>query len=216
MTTRARKWPTQVVGQLMEIFYRSLLTYVTRYLLALRNKRTGTVSLLPTAKSPYVMTRTVKALKSTPSSAALPKVQYLQAKTTLGQTFGTKRQKADIRMQERNQVDPDAMQGVMDYVIETIDKGVENLPTAGLVYPASMMESFADHEPKRRVRKLPTKAVLSLHSPPQQAIPKMCILFTTSFPRQNGKSSISQVSTVVAWHCFPTRDLTGLMNIWSH
>lgn len=141
------------------------------------------------------MTRTVKALKSTPSSVAPPNVQYLQAKTTLGQTFGTKRQKANIRMQERNQVDPDAMQGVMDYVIETIDKGVENLPTAGLVYPASIMKLFADYEPKRRVRKLPTKAVLFPHFPPRQAILKMCILFTTSSPRQNGKSSTSPFST---------------------
>jgi len=113
--------------------YRSLLTYFTRYLLALRNKRTGALSLLPTAKSPYVMTRTVKALKSAPSSAAPSKVRYLEAKTTLGQTFGTKRQKADIRAQERNHVDPDAMQGVMNYVMETIDKGAENLPTAGSV-----------------------------------------------------------------------------------
>lgn len=56
-------------------------------------------------------------------------MEYLEAKTTLGRTFGTKKQKANIRAQERNKIDPSAMQGVMGYVMDSIDKGVENLPT---------------------------------------------------------------------------------------
>jgi len=72
----------------------------------------------------------VKALKSLPASAAPSKVQYLEAKTALGETFGTKKQKANIRAQERNKIDVNAMGSVMSYVIDSIEKGAENLPTA--------------------------------------------------------------------------------------
>jgi len=104
---------------------------LSRYLLALRNKKSGTISIFPSAKTPYILTRTVKALKSTPSLSAPSNVEYLEAKTALGETFGTKKQKANIRAQARNKIDPSAMNGVMDYVMDSIDKGVENLPTLG-------------------------------------------------------------------------------------
>lgn len=58
-------------------------------------------------------------------------MEYIEARTALGQTFGTKKQKANIRAQERDRVDPNAMEDVMGYVMDSIDKGVENLPTLG-------------------------------------------------------------------------------------
>ncbi|KJA17181.1 hypothetical protein HYPSUDRAFT_146886 [Hypholoma sublateritium FD-334 SS-4] len=100
-----------------------------RYIIAVRNTRTGTISMLPTAKIPHIMNHTVKALKSIPSAPAPSKLQYLEAKTTLGETFGTKKQKANIRAQERNRIDVSAMEGVMDYVMDSIDKGAEGLMT---------------------------------------------------------------------------------------
>lgn len=77
------------------------------------------------------MTHTVKALKSIPSSAAPSKPQYLEAKNALGETFGTKKQKATIRAQERNRIDISAMEGVMGYVMDGIDNGAKGLLTAG-------------------------------------------------------------------------------------
>lgn len=79
----------------------------------------------------------MKALKSLPSSAAPSKVQYLEAKTALGETFGTKKQKANIRAQERNKINVSAMESVMNYVIDSIEKGAENLPTAGSYFATS-------------------------------------------------------------------------------
>ncbi|KAF8966904.1 RNA polymerase I associated factor, A49-like protein [Flammula alnicola] len=100
-----------------------------RYLVAVRNTRTGTISILPTPKTPHILSHTVKALKSIPPSAAPSKLQYLEAKTTLGETFGTKKQKASIRAQERNRIDVSAMEGVMGYVMDSIEKGAGGLMT---------------------------------------------------------------------------------------
>ncbi|KAF8176301.1 Rpa49 subunit specific to nuclear RNA polymerase I [Pholiota molesta] len=108
-----------------------------RYIIAVRNTRTGTISMLPTTKTPHILGQTVKALKSIPPSAAPSKLQYLEAKTTLGETFGTKKQKANIRAQERNRIDVNAMEGVMSYVMDSIDKGAEGLMTPEAAKEAS-------------------------------------------------------------------------------
>ena len=102
-----------------------------RYLLAVHNKRTGSLSILPVPKAPYILTHTVKALKSIPPSAAPSKSQYLEARNALGEAFGTKKQKATIRAQERNRIDISAMEGVMSYVMDGIEKGAKGLMTAG-------------------------------------------------------------------------------------
>ncbi|KAF9078296.1 Rpa49 subunit specific to nuclear RNA polymerase I [Rhodocollybia butyracea] len=99
-----------------------------RYLLAIRDPQTSKIKILPAAKSPYILTRTVKALKSiTPADASA--LAYREARTALGETFGTKKAKAAIRAQERNRVDVGAMQGVMQHVIEGIDEKAEGLLT---------------------------------------------------------------------------------------
>jgi len=82
-------------------------------------------------KVPHIFTHTVKALKSIPSSAAPSKTQYLEARNVLGETFGTKKQKATIRAQARNRIDVGAMEGVMGYVMDSIERGAEGLMTAG-------------------------------------------------------------------------------------
>jgi DNA-directed RNA polymerase I subunit RPA49 len=105
-----------------------------RYLFAVRNTRTGTISILPSPKTPHIFSHTVKALKSLPSLDVPSKLQYLEAKTALGESFGTKKQKANIRAQERNKIDVKAMEGVMKYVMDSIDKGAEGLMTAGSLF----------------------------------------------------------------------------------
>lgn len=100
-----------------------------RYLVAVHNKRTGVVSVLPTPLSPHILSHTVKALKSIEPSPAPSAVEYFQARTALGETFGTKKAKAAIRARERNRVDVSAMEGVMDFVMAGIDKGAGGLMT---------------------------------------------------------------------------------------
>ncbi|KAH0579643.1 DNA-directed RNA polymerase I subunit rpa49 [Termitomyces sp. J132] len=100
-----------------------------RYLIAVHNRRTSTLRILPVAKTPYILTRTVKALKSIPVSAP-SQHEYRQARNVLGETFGTKKAKANIRAQERNRVDVSAMQGVMDHLQQGIDKGAVGLMTS--------------------------------------------------------------------------------------
>lgn len=90
------------------------------------------MSILPTAKSPHILTRTVKALKSITPTSAPSALQSREAKNALGETFGTKKAKANIRARERNRVDVSAMEGVMGFVMDGIDKGAVGLPTQGM------------------------------------------------------------------------------------
>ncbi|KAJ7222363.1 Rpa49 subunit specific to nuclear RNA polymerase I [Mycena pura] len=100
-----------------------------RYVIAVHNKRTSTLTALPTTMSPYILTHTVKALKSIEPAPAPSALEYFQARTALGETFGTKKAKAAIRARERNRVDVGAMEGVMDFVMAGIDKAAEGLMT---------------------------------------------------------------------------------------
>jgi DNA-directed RNA polymerase I subunit RPA49 len=108
-----------------------------RYVIAVHNKRTSELKVLPTPMSPYILTHTVKALKSIEPAPAPSALEYLKAKTALGETFGTKKAKAAIRAKERNRVDVGAMEGVMDFVMAGIDKAAEGLMTTGVVVLAS-------------------------------------------------------------------------------
>ncbi|THU93400.1 RNA polymerase I associated factor, A49-like protein [Dendrothele bispora CBS 962.96] len=101
----------------------------SRYLLAVHNRRTGSVVLLPEAKAPHVLSRTVKNLKAIPPAPAPSAAAYREARTALGETFGTKKAQAAIRAQERNRVDVDAMKGAIPFVMDGIDKGAEGLLT---------------------------------------------------------------------------------------
>ncbi|KAK2465155.1 hypothetical protein APHAL10511_002847 [Amanita phalloides] len=100
-----------------------------KYLVSIYDRATGQVTVLPVAKSPYILSRTVKALKTIPSAPAPSALEYKEARTTLGQTFGTKKAKAAIRAEERSHIDVSAMEGVMDFVMEGIEKGSGGLLT---------------------------------------------------------------------------------------
>lgn len=109
-----------------------------RYLVALHDRRTGKLSILPQLKTPHLLSHTVKALKSIKPVAAPSKLQFREAKTALGETFGTKKAKAAIRAVERNHVDIGAMTGVMGYVMDSIDKGADGLMTTGAFHFSSI------------------------------------------------------------------------------
>ncbi|KAL4264654.1 RPA49/POLR1E RNA polymerase subunit family protein [Pleurotus pulmonarius] len=107
----------------------------SRYVVALHDRATKTLRLFtPTSDGTVVPTpvhflkHTVKSLKSLPSS--LPSVlPYLEARNTLGETFGTKKAKAQIKQRERQKVDVDAVKGVVSHIVDAIDKGAEGLTT---------------------------------------------------------------------------------------
>nr|GAT56042.1 Rpa49 subunit specific to nuclear RNA polymerase I [Mycena chlorophos] len=99
------------------------------YVIAIHNKRTSSLTVLPHTMTPHVLTRTVKALKSIPPAPAPSATEYFKAKTALGETFGTKKAKAAIRARERNVVDVGAMEGTIDFVMAGIDKAAEGLMT---------------------------------------------------------------------------------------
>ncbi|KAK7045471.1 DNA-directed RNA polymerase I subunit rpa49 [Paramarasmius palmivorus] len=100
-----------------------------RYMLAVHNRKTSSLTLLPESKTPHILTRTVKALKANPDESQSTSLAYREARNALGETFGTKKAKAAIRAEERNRVDVGAMQGVMQHVMSGIEKGAENLMT---------------------------------------------------------------------------------------
>lgn len=104
-----------------------------RYLVSIYDRTTGQVTVLPVAKSPHVLSRTVKALKSIPPTPAPSALAYKEARTTLGETFGTKKAKAAIRAEERSHIDVSAMESVMNFVTEGIEKGSGGLMTQGIV-----------------------------------------------------------------------------------
>ncbi|KIL57428.1 hypothetical protein M378DRAFT_87941 [Amanita muscaria Koide BX008] len=100
-----------------------------RYLVSVYDRSTGSVTVLPVSKSPFALSRTVKKLKSLPPAPTPSPLAYKEARANLGETFGTKKAKLAIRAQERNHIDVGAMEGVMDLVMDGIEKGSGGLMT---------------------------------------------------------------------------------------
>ncbi|KIK65044.1 hypothetical protein GYMLUDRAFT_39451 [Collybiopsis luxurians FD-317 M1] len=127
---------SMVVGEAPQVEFisneeetRRVAEHGCRYLLAVRDPKTSKLKILSTPKSPFILTRTVKALKSIPPADEPTPLAYHDARTALGETFGTKKARAAIRAHERNRVDVGAMEGVMQHVVEGIDEKAEGLLT---------------------------------------------------------------------------------------
>lgn len=60
-------------------------------------------------------------------------MQYQEAKGALGEAFGTKKAKANLRAQARNRVDVNAMEGVVEDLQQAIEKGSAGLLTQGML-----------------------------------------------------------------------------------
>jgi len=124
--------PMLVKGETEAVEFRSMgidhpeLNFSCEYMIGVYDKSTNTVRLhrAPT----YVMGRTVKRLKSI-SRAAITAAPYMEARTQLGETFGSKKAIKAIRAAERNRVDVSAMEGVTSFIQSTIDSGTSALPT---------------------------------------------------------------------------------------
>ncbi|TFK95422.1 A49-like RNA polymerase I associated factor-domain-containing protein [Pterulicium gracile] len=96
------------------------------YLIAVHNTRTGETVFRPAPL--HLLERTVKAHKAIKVENTVP-LAYAEARTALGQTFGTKKAQAALRAAERNKVDITAMQGVVGTLQSTIAAATEGLPS---------------------------------------------------------------------------------------
>jgi DNA-directed RNA polymerase I subunit RPA49 len=92
------------------------------------NRRTQTTVFRPVPL--HVLSQRVKALKGLEHAPVFAK-ERLEARAALGETFGTKKVRAAIQATERNKVDVKAMEGVMGYLVDRIEKNTETLPTEG-------------------------------------------------------------------------------------
>jgi DNA-directed RNA polymerase I subunit RPA49 len=81
----------------------------------------------------HLLNRRVKVLKGLehPEMVAL---QWREARTALGETFGTKKAQASMRAHERNRVDVSAMESVAGHLQERIELNTGTLPTRGMFY----------------------------------------------------------------------------------
>ena len=109
-------------------FTHPLSLFASRYFVAVHNKRTKTTTI---REAPlHILTHQVKALKSI-KPAPVSALQRLEARTALGESFGTKKAKQAIKAQERNKVDVSAMETVADHLQESIQRNTHTLPSRG-------------------------------------------------------------------------------------
>jgi DNA-directed RNA polymerase I subunit RPA49 len=100
------------------------LTVGCRYVAALYDPSTQTLHIQnPTPL--YLMAHRAKRLKlaaSVKKSEMDSRAEYKARRNDLGEVFGTRKAKSQIRAEERNRVDVGAMQGVKGHLMEAIPK----------------------------------------------------------------------------------------------
>lgn len=92
-----------------------------RYLPGLYDPETNTLTLTPAPL--YLMSHRAKRLKMAPLSTAATaeaQVQYRAQRNDLGEAFGTRKAKSQIKAQERGKVNAAAMEGVKDHLMDSI------------------------------------------------------------------------------------------------
>ncbi|WWC61294.1 uncharacterized protein I303_103875 [Kwoniella dejecticola CBS 10117] len=91
-----------------------------QYLPALYDPSTGQVHIHPSTPL-YLLTHGVKRLRASVNAPLLDKQAHWKAqRNDLGETFGTRKAKTQIRAEERNKVDVGAMQGVKGHLMGSI------------------------------------------------------------------------------------------------
>lgn len=91
---------------------------------ALYDPSTRTLTIHPTAPT-YLMTHRVKRLVQQDlalrdASDAEARAAWRQKRNNLGEAFGTRKAKSQIKAEERNRVDVGAMQGVKGHLMDSI------------------------------------------------------------------------------------------------
>jgi DNA-directed RNA polymerase I subunit RPA49 len=96
-----------------------------QYLPAIYNPETGSLEVY--ASTPlYLLGHRVKRLRHAGlTSQASRAADYRAKRNTLGETFGTKKAKSQIRAEERNKVDVSAMESIKGHLMEAIGESEE-------------------------------------------------------------------------------------------
>ena len=103
-----------------------LHTHTVRYLPALYDPSTHKLHIHPSAPL-YLLAHRVKRLSNAPLSSTANREQRLEwraKRNNLGEVFGTRKAKSQIRAEERNKVDVGAMQGVKGHLMESIGEKI--------------------------------------------------------------------------------------------
>lgn len=106
---------------MLEYLLLSASKLINRYLPGLYDPETNTLTLTPAPL--YLMSHRAKRLKLAPlSSAATAEAQseWRTKRNDLGEAFGTRKAKSQIKAQERGKVNAAAMEGVKDHLMESI------------------------------------------------------------------------------------------------
>ncbi|KAJ1667033.1 DNA-directed RNA polymerase I subunit rpa49 [Coemansia sp. RSA 1813] len=100
-----------------------------KYLVGVYDKKTDTVTF---RKAPYV--RVNSAIKSLKDSTGVVERnmsnRIIQARNELGEAFGNKKRKAQIRAEERNKINMDTVKGDMSIIETSIGLRTSSMPTA--------------------------------------------------------------------------------------
>ncbi|KAJ1793984.1 DNA-directed RNA polymerase I subunit rpa49 [Coemansia sp. RSA 2399] len=100
-----------------------------KYLVGVYDKNTDTVTF---RKAPYV--RVNSAIKSLKDSAGVVEQNHanriIEARNELGEAFGNKKRKAQIRAEERNKINMDSVKGDMAIIETSIGLRTSSMPTA--------------------------------------------------------------------------------------
>jgi len=95
-----------------------------QYLPAVFNPATGSLDIYPSTPL-YLLGHRVKRLRNAGLTTQSRAADYKARRNDLGDTFGTKKAKSQIRAEERNKVDVGAMQGLKGHLMETIGEKEE-------------------------------------------------------------------------------------------
>ncbi len=102
-----------------------------KYVVALKDKKTGQVTFHPTPVYSFA--------RKFDSSSATTIDKSMDARNKLGQQFGSKKRKLEIRQQTENKVSVDTVNNVASAMINTIDVVAKDMPTRGLIFQPMLM-----------------------------------------------------------------------------
>ena len=129
-----------------------------QYLPAIFNPDTNSLEVYPSSPL-YLMGHRVKRLQNIALTSSSRAADYKAKRNTLGETFGTRKAKSQIKAEERNKVDVGAMEGIKGHLMDSIGETEEvanvvisdliprpNLTTTepSLVYPREALLSDAE------------------------------------------------------------------------
>ena len=124
-----------------------------QYLPAIYNPDTGALDVYPSAPL-YLVGQRVKRLRYATLSSNDRATDYRARRNDLGEVFGTRKAKSQIRSEERNKVDISAMQGIKGHLMESIgeiatdDKSAVVLPSETIPQPNMTTHDVAQVYPR--------------------------------------------------------------------